>query len=186
MNIIEAGKYIFDKGLVVGTSGNISYRFDKNNVLITTTGACLGNLTEKDLVVVNLKGKVVKGSRNASSEMQMHLEIYKAYHNVKVVIHTHSPYASAFAYLARPLKTVNPESEMLLGKVAVSPYHPHGSVELAKDVCKTIKGQSAVLMEKHGVIVVSKNVARAVELAELVEETAKINYLVEMLAGKGR
>ncbi|MDO8886579.1 class II aldolase/adducin family protein [Candidatus Oleimmundimicrobium sp.] len=181
MNLIEAGKRIYDKNLVVGTSGNISCKLDEGRILITAAGTCLGNLTDGDLVVVNLKGKVVKGHKNPSSEMQMHLKIYDTYRNIKAVIHTHSPYASAFAYLAKPLKTVNPESEMLLGEVAVSPYRPQGSVGLAEVVCETIKGRNAVLMEKHGVVTIGKNTARAVELAELVEETAKINYLVEML-----
>jgi len=186
MNLIEAGKRIYEKGLVVGTSGNISCKLDEGRILITAAGTCLGNLADGDLVVVNLKGKVTKGFKNPSSETQMHLKIYKAYRNIKAVVHTHSPYASAYAYLAKELKSVNPESEMLLGEVPVAPYFPHGTIKLAEAVCETIKERNAVLMEKHGVVAIGKNIAQAEELAELVEETAKINYLVEMLTGKSR
>ncbi|HDP70472.1 MAG TPA: class II aldolase/adducin family protein [Actinobacteria bacterium] len=182
MNLIEAGKRIYEKGLVVGKSGNISYKLDEGRILITATGTCLGVITDGDLVVVNLKGKVVKGHKNPSSEMRMHLEIYKAYKSIKAVVHTHSPYASAFAYCGKKLKSVNPESEIFLGETPILSFFPHGTMELAKAVTDTLKDSKVTLMEKHGVVTVGKGLSQAIELAELVEETAKINYLVETLA----
>src|SRR5437868_6607798 len=89
--IIDTGKLLWDKGLVFGFNGNISTRLDEKTLLITATGTCLGYLTEKDILTIDLEGNVI-GEGKASTERLMHTSIYKALPNVKCVLHTHTTY----------------------------------------------------------------------------------------------
>ena len=93
-NIIEAGKRAYARGYVASNDGNISSRIDKKHVLITPTGISKGFMKENDLIVVDMNGKVVSSKKKPSSEIQMHLQIYKERADVNSVCHLHPPYAT--------------------------------------------------------------------------------------------
>jgi L-fuculose-phosphate aldolase len=171
------------EGLIIGSVGNISGRIDEKTIMISSHSSYLGRLKKDELVAVNLLGeKVDETGFEPSSELWMHIEIYRAREDVNCVIHTHSPYASAYAVLKRELKPVNPESMYKLGHIPIVPYFPSGTREFARAVATAFKpGVKAVLLERHGVVTVGENPLEALNYAELVEEIARINYLVDTL-----
>ncbi|MFZ5754512.1 MAG: class II aldolase/adducin family protein, partial [Bacillota bacterium] len=102
--LIHTGKELVDLGLVAATWGNISIRLPKNQgVLITPSGMDYYNINPEDLVVLDLQGKVLEGERKPSSEKLLHLTIYRHRPDVQAVVHTHSPYATAYAVVRKPI-----------------------------------------------------------------------------------
>lgn len=182
--MIEAGKHLYAEGLVSGTAGNLSCRLGKDRFLITATNTCIGRLKPDDLIVVDAKGEIIEDNPSGaqpSSEIGTHLVIYEVRSDVNSVAHTHSLYASALAYAKIHLKPVNPESFYILGDIPIVPYYKFGSKELAQAVKERIGNFKALLLQEHGVLAAGKDLWDAVFTAELVEEVAKISYLVELL-----
>jgi L-fuculose-phosphate aldolase len=179
--IVQAAKKIYNKGLVTANIGNISCRVG-NKVMISALGAPLDSLDKDDnLVIIDLNGNKLEGEKEPSSERLMHLNLYNSREDVGAVIHTHSTYASTFGYLKKEIYPVNPESEYLLQKVPIVPPFMYGTKELADSVKKHLKEGKAALLSGHGVVTVGKDLREAVYIAELIEEAAKINYLVATL-----
>ncbi len=179
--LVRAAKKIYNKGLVNANIGNISCRVG-DKVLISVLGAPLDSLDQDgNVVVIDLKGNLLEGKTEPSSEKLMHLKLYNSRDDIGAVIHTHSSYASAFGYLKREIHPVNPESEYLLGRVPVVPPFMYGTQELADSVKEHLGDGKAALLAVHGVIVVGSDLKEAVYVAELVEETAKIYYLASIL-----
>jgi len=172
------------EGLVVGSVGNISARVDENMFYVSSHSSYLGRIGEEEFVLVNLSGEKVSDSPyEPSSELWMHIEIYRERKDVGAIVHTHSPYASTYAVLKRKLKPVNPESMYKLGEISIVPYFPSGTREFARAVASAFKkGIKVALLERHGVVTVGSNVYEALNYAELVEEIARINYLVDTLS----
>lgn len=172
------------EGLIIGSVGNISARIDEKTFLISSHSSYLGRIREEEFVLVNLLGEKLDDSPyEPSSEIWMHIEIYRERPDVWAVVHTHSPYASAYAYLKRPLKPVNPESTYKLGEIPIVPYFPSGTREFARAVAGFFKPAVKIaLLERHGVVSVGATVQEALNYAELLEEIARINYLVDTLS----
>lgn len=184
--LVQVGHEMGRKGMIVGSVGNISARIDRDRILISSRSSFLGRLKEDELILINTSGeKLVDTPLEPSSELLTHLEIYRRRQDVGAIVHTHSPYASAYAFLKKPLKPVNPESQYVLGKIPVVPFFPSGTKELALAVAsKLVAPIKVVLLERHGVISVGESAYEALNLAEMLEETAKINYLIDMLQEK--
>lgn len=180
--LVSAAKKIYNKGLVSANIGNISCRVG-DKILISALGAPLDCLDEEgNVVVLDLECKVLEGDKEPSSEKLMHVGLYNARDDIGAVIHTHSCYASAFGYLKKDIYPVNPESVYLLRKVPIVPPFMYGTSELADSVKKHLQEGNVALLAGHGVITVGENLDEATYIAELIEETAKINYLVATLA----
>jgi|Deesub1362B_J571_1020462.scaffolds.fasta_scaffold00026_119 L-ribulose-5-phosphate 4-epimerase len=179
----EALMELADSGLVQGTSGNVSGR-EEDLLVIKPSGVPYGSLKPEDLVVVDLRGKVVEGELRPSVDTPAHLEIYRAIEGVKGVAHTHSTYATVFAVLGREIPVYTTElADLFGGPVPVSsfvpPGHPGTGVEFAK---KTKPGRfRALLMRSHGVFTAGPTAADAVKAALIVEHSAKIALLAELL-----
>lgn len=171
------------KGLVIGSVGNLSSRFDEEAMLVSSRSSFLGEINTHEFVLVDFAGEKLDDSRlDPSSEWRMHAEIYRKRPDVGAVVHTHSPYASAYAFLRRKLRPVNPESQYVLGEVPIVPFFPSGTQEFATAVGAALAGGSGVaLLERHGVVAVGKRARDALNLAEMLEEAARINYLVDTL-----
>lgn len=179
--LVRAAEKIYSKGLVNANIGNISCRVG-DKVLISVLGAPLDRLDQDgNVVVIDLTGNVLEGEKEPSSEKMMHLSLYNARDDIGAVIHTHSSYASAFGYLKKEIYPVNPESEYVLRKVPIVPPFMYGTKELAESVRLHLKEGKAALLAGHGVVTVGIDLNEAVYVAELIEETAKINYLVATL-----
>lgn len=181
--IIEVSNEIYNKGLVSGKSGNISARFKNENkdiVAITPTLKSLSNLNEEDIVLVDLDGNVLTKGK-PSSEVNMHLEIYKKRPDVNAIVHTHSPYATGFAHSSKKIKRFEGFGPIIKPFLAEIEYEKPGSAELAKNASEGICDEDVLILKNHGVVCVNNNLKEAELLAVFVEETAKTQFVAYML-----
>jgi L-fuculose-phosphate aldolase len=184
--IAKAGRELHNHGLVRGASGNISARIpDTETFLIKPSGARMGFLKPEELVLVDLQGRRVRGERNVSLETPMHAAVYRSRRDVQAVVHTHPPTATAFGIAKTEILPLQVEMFMLFPNgVPVIPFEAPGSNALAEAVQKRLAGCDAVILENHGIVTVGSTVEAACDLNEMVEEAAKIQFLVTVLAGK--
>ena len=181
--IIKISNEIYDKGLVSGKAGNISVRFKGeigDIIAITPTLKSLSKLNEEDIVLVDLDGNVLTKGK-PSSEVNMHLEIYKKRPDVNGIVHTHSPYATGFAHSSKKIKRYEGFGEIKTPYLAEIDYEKPGSDELAKSASEGLGSEDVLVLKKHGVICVSDNLKEAELLAVFVEEIAKSQFITLML-----
>jgi L-fuculose-phosphate aldolase len=156
------------EGLVVGTAGNVSAR-SGDQVAISATGAVLADATPDEVTVVDLDGKVVGGDLQPTSELDLHLGVYRRY-DAGAVVHTHAPIATALScVLDDELPCVHYQMLLLGGPVRVARYATFGTPELAETVLEALEGRTAALMANHGAITHGADLDKAVELALLLE-----------------
>ncbi len=177
---MEACKRAYERRLTFGTSGNASVRLGEE-ILVTPSGCCLGDLTRADIVKVGLSGKKLAGRRQPTRELAMHLELYRARPDIHAILHTHPPHTMAFALLGKAIPPLTPELKLRVGKVVTVKYRPPGSKELASEVATKLRGLAAVL-EKHGLVTVGQTPLDALYVAEAVEEAARAAFLTRVLS----
>lgn len=181
--IISVSNEIYDKGLVPGKAGNISKRIKSSNgdiVAITPTLKSLANLKEEDIVLVDMDCEVLSKGK-PSSEVNMHLEIYKKRPDVNAIVHTHSTYATGFAFSDKKIKRLEGFGEIKNEYLPCIEYEKPGSAQLAKNASEKIIGEDVLILKKHGVICVSDSLKEAELLAVFVEESAKTQFVTFML-----
>ncbi|MEU5311361.1 class II aldolase/adducin family protein [Streptomyces sp. NPDC021562] len=154
-------------GLLVGTAGNVSVRVG-DRVAVTATGAVLAHLTADQVTVVDLSGKVVAGTLQPTSELDLHLGVYRRY-GAGAVVHTHAPMATALSCVLDELPCIHYQLLALGGAVRVAPYATFGTPDLAESVLTALAGRSAALMANHGSVTVGPTLDKAVENALLLE-----------------
>ena len=184
LNALKAEK----SGLCYPTSGNFSMIDRKSGlVAITPKGKDRNELTDKDMVVIDLDGNIVEGTSGfaPSSEKLMHLAVYKAREDIVAVAHTHSPYACVFAGLHREIKPVLPEANRFDCRCPVAAYETPGSQALADGIVKTLGEHGvAVVMAGHGILVASRKSMYDVYIKALyVEDVARTYYRMACLVG---
>lgn len=183
--VVRVGKELVRTGLVTATWGNISCRLPNNKgFLVTPSGIDYEKIDGKDLVTLDEAGNVMSGNKKPTSELLMHIAIYKARPDVNSVVHTHSHYASAFAVARRAIPSIVEDIAMLAGgSIEVAPYAFPGTQELADNVVKTLGRKNGVLLANHGVVGVGKDITEALRICQLIEKTALI-YLSAMNLGE--
>jgi len=183
---VKAGRELHDQGLVKGNSGNISAKIPSTDTfLIKPSGRRMENLKPEELVLVDLQGNKIRGETNVSVETPIHAAIYRARKDVQAVVHTHAPTATAFGIAKTEILPLQIELFMLLPNgVPIVPFKTPGSKALADAVQKKVADHDAVILENHGIVTVGSTIAAACNLNEMVEEAAKIQFLVMMLAGR--
>src|SRR6266545_2267229 len=167
-----AGKRLAAAGLVIGTGGNLSARRD-DLVAVTPTGGVLGELTPEMMTVIDLDGRLVDGTLAPTSEVPMHLAIYRAT-GTGAIAHAHALASTAVACTHDELPAVHYTMLAIGGAIRVAPYATFGSGELAENVTKALQGKSAALMQNHGSIAHGPTVVKAVENLELLEWAAEL------------
>ena len=181
--IIGISNEIYDKGLVSGKSGNISARFKGENgdiIAITPTLKSLSNLHEEDIVLVDITGNVL--TRGVpSSEVNMHIEIYKKRPDVNGIVHTHSPYATGCAHSTKRIRRLEGFGAIKSEYMAEIEYEKPGSDELAKSASEGLGNEDVLILKKHGVVCVADSLKEAELLAIFVEESAKTQFITYML-----
>ncbi len=182
--MIEIGKLLEEKGLVVATDGNFSTRLPDGNILITPSGLPKGRLTIDSLVKIDLEGRKVKGTYKPSSEYRMHLEVYRKRQDVNAVVHTHSPYATAFAVSHIPLEPVVSEAVLTNGHVPVSPYATPSTEEVPRSISAYIEKHNAILLANHGCLAMGKDLDEAFYRAERIEFLARVMFISRLLGGE--
>ena len=173
--LIDAARELLRRGLVEGTSGNLSARLPDGNVVLTPASYPYERMTAGDLVVTDPDGERVEGERPPTSEKALHLACLRAHADLGAVIHSHAPYCSMFAVARQPIPCVIEEFDVYVGgEVPVADYRMTGTDELGEEVARHVGERAAVLMANHGLLSVGRDVAEAMKVASLVERTARI------------
>lgn len=173
--VLATAKELLEKGLVEGTSGNVSARMEDGNVCITPSSVDYRTMTLDDLVVITPTGDVVSGTRAPSSEKLLHLACYEAFEEVGGVIHSHAVHATMFAVARRPLAAAIDEFTIYVGgDVEVTDYAPSGSADMGTAAVKCLGERGAALLASHGMVAVGKSPADALHITAVVERTAQI------------
>jgi len=168
--ICAVGRKLWMRQFVDGNGGNISYRIGPNEVICTPTLVSKFDLTPEDLSMVDLEGNQIAGSKARTSEILLHLEIFKAVPEAKACVHCHPPHATAYAITGKvPPNLVIPEFEVFIGKVAISPYETPGTPEFAQTVLPYVKTHNTLLLANHGIICWADTVTHAEWYAEVLE-----------------
>lgn len=168
--ICAVGKKLWARQYVDGNGGNISYRIGPNEVICTPTLVSKADLTPDDLCMVDLEGNQIAGTRPRTSEIFLHLEIYKAVPEAKSAVHCHPPHATAYAITGRvPPTRIVPEYEVFVGTVAIAPYETPGTPAFAQTVLPYVKQHNTVLLANHGIVCWADSVTHAEWYAEVVD-----------------
>jgi L-fuculose-phosphate aldolase len=184
-DIVRIGRMLHDKGFIAANDGNISVRLNEFTVLATPTCMSKGMLTEEDLVTVDMRGKKLSGFREVSSEIAMHLMIYRVRPDVSAVVHAHPPTATGFAAAGRGLdEALVSEIVISLGKVPLAGYATPGTTDLCDCIEPFVEDHDAVLMANHGVVTCGDDLLTAYMNMETVEHYAKISLVAHQLGTK--
>ncbi len=177
--VLLTAKKAYDEKLMAGTSGNLSIFCREEGVMVITPSSYdYRIMEEKDIVVVDLEGRVVEGCHKPSSEWRMHGEIYKHLPHVGAVLHTHSPYATSFAVNHQTIPVILIEMiPFLKGSLEVSPYAEQGSAQVGLNAVPILKRKNACLMANHGVVAVGQTLDQAYINSVYAEDTAKIYHM---------
>jgi L-fuculose-phosphate aldolase len=180
--IVEFGKLLHASGFVAATDGNLSVRLDEQRILVTPTCISKGRMLPSDLVIVDYAGNRLSGRRRVSSEIAMHLLIYRLRPDVNGIVHAHPPTATGFAAsglgLSSPLVC---EVVVGLGSIPLARYGTPGTPELTDGLEPLIPGHDAILMANHGVVSYGSSLESAFMRMETVEHFAKIALVTHML-----
>ena len=174
--LLEYGKKMSAEGLSSGTSGNLSiYLKEEGVVLITPSGIGYFDTTPEDIVVMDLEGNIIEGTRKPSSEWHLHTLFYKNKPEARAVVHTHSKFCTTLATLRMPIKAVHYViADAGTNEVPCAPYRRYGTEELAKVAVESAGESNAVLLANHGIVVCGKNLKSAYGLAKGMEYVAEI------------
>ena len=183
-DIVDVGRLVHQKGWVVANDGNITIRLDGERILATPTGVSKGMMRPDDLIIVDYEGNKVSGRLERTSEILMHLVIYKMRPDVHAVVHAHTPVATGFAAAGLSLsKALLPEVVIGLGCVPLAAYGLPGTPELTEPMLPLIPKHDAILLANHGSVSYGKDIYQAFFRMETVEHFAHINLVAEMLGG---
>jgi L-fuculose-phosphate aldolase len=180
--IVEAGRRLYARGFVASNDGNISARLDERRLLTTPRSVSKGFMTPDMMVTVSYEGEKLAGDREASSELPMHLEIYRNRPDVNAVVHAHPPIATGFAVAGIPLtRAVLAEVVTTLGSIPIAEYGTPSTAELPAAVRKYIKAHDGLLLANHGAVTCCRSVMTAYYKMETIEHFAKISLVARLL-----
>lgn len=173
--IIEAGKCLYQNGYVAANDGNITARMTDGSVWCTPTGVSKGFMTADMLVRVDRDGKVLEGTYQVSSEIMLHLAIYRENPKLGGIVHAHGPGATAWAAYGKPWElAISLDSALHLGTVPCAPFAITGSKALAESAAPFCRQHTAVFLEHHGAVTWGKDVKQALFRTEVMEHTFKV------------
>src|SRR5512138_2492797 len=180
--IVEAGRRLYARGYAASNDGNISARLGDNRLLTTPKSVSKGFMTPDMMVIVDYDGKKIAGDRDASSELPMHLEIYRNRPDVNAVVHAHPPIATGFAVAGIPLtRAVLAEVVTTLGSIPIAEYATPSTSELPAAVARYIKAHDGMLLANHGALTVGGDLFSAYFKMETIEHFAKISLVARLL-----
>jgi len=180
--VLDAVQTMDQEGLTEGTAGNVSARTRNGRVVLSPTALAYADMCLTDLVVTDLAGNVLEGTRQPTTELDLHLACLRKHPDIAAVVHTHSVHASMFAIAGQSIPCVLEEFEYYVGgDVQVAPYHRTGTAALGDAVAALLSDRAAALLANHGLVVVGATPAEALQLTKLVERAAKIIWGARVL-----
>ncbi len=185
LDIVEIGKRMYEKNYVASNDGNISIRISDEELLITPSGVSKGYMSPGDILKVDMEGNLLEGCLKPSSEMKMHLEVYKKRPDVFAVVHAHPQKATAFAVANKCFDKVTlPEIIFSLGKVSLAEYGTPTTYQVPEAVARHIVESDALLLANHGALTVGKDIYDAYYKMETLEHFAAISIYARQLGGE--
>ena len=184
--ICDIGKRIYNRGMVAANDGNISVKISDNEFLCTPTGVSKGFMTPEYICKVDADGNVIQANKGfkPSSEIKMHMRVYKERPDVQAVVHAHPIYATSFAIAGIPLtQPIMPEAVIALGCVPIAEYGTPSTHEIPDAVSKYLQYYDAVLLENHGALAYSDSLLAAYHKMESLEFYAELLFLSKQLGG---
>ncbi len=182
--IIKCCRRLDQLGFVAATDGNVSVKLDGSRILITPSMLSKGEIEKSQLLICSPDGKVLAGKGEPSSEIKMHLYVYRMRPDIKAIVHAHPPAATGFAAAGRALTDpVLPEVILTVGPVPLAKYATPSTDEVPKSIAPYIKKHNAILLANHGVLTLGKDVAEALHRMERVEHLARIMLTAGQLGG---
>lgn len=178
--VAESSQHIYQQGLAPGKSGNVSVRKD-GYVAITPTRTSLRDIESESVVLVGVDGTILSKEIIPSSELELHLSIYRERDDVDAVVHTHSPYATGFALAGKKIYRLEGFGTVNKSHLEMVDYATPGSTKLAQIIGEKIKTEDVLLLEGHGVVCVGPSLDEAVLLAEWVEKCAESLFVAHLL-----
>lgn len=180
--ICEIGRRVYAKGFAAANDGNITIRISENEVLCTPTMVSKGFLKPEDICKTDMTGKQISGTRKRSSEVLLHLAIYRERPDIKSVVHCHPPYATAFAVAREPIpKCVLPEVEVFLGEVPIADYETPGTQKFAETIVPFVKDCNTIILANHGTVTFGPDLEKAYWNSEIIDAYCKILLLAKTL-----
>ncbi|MEQ8235580.1 MAG: class II aldolase/adducin family protein [Syntrophomonadaceae bacterium] len=183
--VVDTAREISRAGLVIGTWGNVSLKIaEQPLVLITPSGMDYRSMEAEDIVLVDMEGQQVEGSWKPSSELPLHLAVYRRRPDLLAIVHVHSSFATAFAVARQTIPVIMEETAQVIGHpIQTAPYALAGSRRVAELAADTLGMGKAVLLANHGLVGTGKNLQEALRVCQIAEETARETYLARMLGG---
>lgn len=173
--ICEIGQRAWTRGFVSASDGNISARLGDDRVLCTPTMTCKGFMNVDCLCIVDLDGNLTEGTTQPTSEIKLHLNIYRQRPDIRSVFHSHPPHATAFAITGQPIpRNVLAEPEIFLGNVPIAPYATPGSEAFAHSIDPFIQSANAILLANHGVVTCHHSVETTFWLTEMLDSYCRV------------
>lgn len=184
-NILEIGRRMYAKNFVASNDGNISCKVSENTLWCTPTGVSKGFMTDDMLVLMDTDGNVIRGNYKPSSEMKMHLRVYKENPNVKAVVHAHPPAATSYAIAGLPLnRAILTESVMGIGEIPLAPYAMPGTEEVPNSIAPFVNTHNGCLLANHGALTWAGDVMTAWMRMESIEYYALVSMYTKGLIGQ--
>jgi L-fuculose-phosphate aldolase len=180
--ICEIGRRLYNKGFAAANDGNITIRLNEREVLCTPTMVSKGFMKPEDICKVDYEGKQLAGTRKRSSEVLLHLAVYKERSDINAVVHCHPPYATAFAVAGEPIpKCILPEVEVFLGEVPMAVYETPGTQKFAETIVPYVKDCNTIILANHGTVTWGPTLENAYFNTEIIDAYCKILMLARQL-----
>lgn len=178
----EIGRRVYNRGFAAANDGNITIRINEREVLCTPTMVSKGFMKPEDICKVDYEGKQLAGSKRRTSEVLLHLAVYKHRPDINAVVHCHPPHATAFAVAHEPIpKCVLPEVEVFLGEVPMAVYETPGNQKFAETIVPYIKDCNTILLANHGTVTFGPDLEKAYFNSEIIDAYCKILILARQL-----
>lgn len=185
--ICEIGQRLYLRGFAAGNDGNVSFRLNEREVLCTPTLICKGFMSADDLCVVDLAGNQLSGTRRRTSEIMLHLEVYRGNGDAKAVVHCHPPHATAFAIARIDIPSgILPEVEIFLGVVPRAEYETPGGPGFAATIRPFVGGANTVVLSNHGTVSWGASVEQAYWHTEILDSYCRMLILASQLGNVER
>jgi L-fuculose-phosphate aldolase len=180
--ICEIGRRVYAKGFAAANDGNISVRLNDREIMCTPTMVSKGFMKPEDICKVDYEGKQLAGTRKRSSEILLHLAVYKNRPDVHAVVHCHPPHATAFAVAGVPIPhCVLPEVEVFLGQVPTALYDTPGTQRFAETIVPHLKASNTIILANHGTVTFGPDLEKAFWHSEIIDAYCKILILAKQL-----
>ena len=182
-DVITVCRKLAEKGLIAATDGNVSCRVGLERLLVTPSGKLKGALEPSDLLLLNGQGEVLAGRDRPSSEMRMHLEVYRQRADVAAVVHAHPPMLTAFTLAGMPfLAEALPEVWLTFGAVPTAPYSTPATAEVPAAIAPFLQDHQAILLERHGSLTLGRTLDEAYLRLEKLEHAARVLFYARLLS----